>query len=122
MYSLKKTSKELWESLDKKYKMKDVGSKKFVVSKFLEYKIVDSKSVINQVQELQVIIHEIHAKGMTISESFQVATVIEKLQPTWKEFKNYIKHKYKEMKLEDLIVRLRIEEDNCTAEKKVGNQ
>ncbi|XP_070667957.1 uncharacterized protein [Malus domestica] len=42
---------------------------------------------------------------------------IEKLPPSWKEFKNYLKHKRKEMTLEDLIVRLRIEEDNKKNEK-----
>ena len=39
-----------------------------------------------------------------------------------KEFKNYLKHKRKEMKLEDLIVRLRIEEDNRTSKKAMWNQ
>ena len=56
--------------------------------------------------------HEIHVEGMTLSETFQGATIIEKLPLTWKDFKNYLKHKRKEMKIEDLIVRLRIEEDN----------
>ena len=37
------------------------------------------------------------------------------------DFKIYLKHKRKEIKLEDLIVRLRIEEDNRVSEKKVGN-
>ncbi|XP_072975161.1 uncharacterized protein [Typha angustifolia] len=62
VYSSVKTSKELWKSLDKKYKTEDAGAKKFVVGKFLEYKMVDTKPVINQVQDLQVIIHEIHAE------------------------------------------------------------
>jgi hypothetical protein len=84
--------------------------------------MLDSKTVISQVQELQLILHEIHAEGMTLSESFQVATIIEKLPSSWKEFKNYLKHKRKEMKLEDLIVRLRIEEDNRTSEKAMWNQ
>ncbi|XXG72565.1 hypothetical protein AAC387_Pa07g1633 [Persea americana] len=118
-YSLK-TAKELWDSLDKKYKTKDARMKKFVVGRFLDYKMIDSKAVINQVQELQVILHEIHAEGMSFSESFQVAAIIEKLPPLWKDFKNYLKHKRKEMKLEDLIVRLTIEEDNRASEKKVG--
>ena len=114
------TARELWESLDKKYKTEDAGLKKFVVGKFLDYKMLDSKTVINQVQDLQVIMHDIHAEGMSLSESFQVVTIIEKLPPLWKELKNYLKHKQKEMRLEDLIVGLRIEEDNRASEKKEG--
>ena len=48
----KKTTKELWESLNWKYKTKDVGAKKFVMGCFLDYKMVDSKTMANQVQEL----------------------------------------------------------------------
>ncbi|XXG75890.1 hypothetical protein AAC387_Pa08g0361 [Persea americana] len=57
---------------------------------------------------------------MSLSESFQVAAIIEKLPPIWKDFENYLKHKRKEIKLEDLIVRLRIEEGNRVSEKKAG--
>ncbi|KAK2997234.1 hypothetical protein RJ639_025759 [Escallonia herrerae] len=114
-------AKALWESLERKYKTEDASSKKFVVGKFLDFKMVDSKTVISQVQEFQLILHDIHAEGMVLGESFQVAALIEKLPSTWKDFKNYLKHKRKEMKLEDLIVRLRIEEDNRQSEKKAGN-
>ena len=77
-----------------------------------------SKTVVNQVQELQVILNEIHVKGMMLSKTFQVATIIEKLPPNWKDFKNYLKHKKKEMSIKDLIIRLHIEEDNRGSEKK----
>ncbi|XP_070004170.1 uncharacterized protein [Nicotiana sylvestris] len=53
VYSGVETSKELWIALEKKYKTEDVGLKNFVAAKFLDYKMVDSKSVITQVQELQ---------------------------------------------------------------------
>ena len=46
VYIGKKTTKELWESLDRKYKTEDAGTKKFVVGRFLDYKMVDSKTVI----------------------------------------------------------------------------
>ncbi|XP_073133324.1 uncharacterized protein [Henckelia pumila] len=81
--------------------------------------MIDSKSVISQVQELQVLLHEIHAEGMVLSETFQVAAIIEKLPPTWNDFNNYLKHKQKEMNVEELIVRLRIEEDNKSSEKRL---
>ena len=80
--------------------------------------MVDSNTMVNQVQQLQVILHEIHAKGMMLSKTFQVAAIIEKLPLVWKDFKNYLKHKRKEMSIEDLIIRLLIEEDNKGFKKK----
>ncbi|XP_075077523.1 uncharacterized protein LOC142164165 [Nicotiana tabacum] len=93
VYSVMKTSRELWNALEKKYKAEDAGLKKFVAAKSLDFKMIDG--------------------NLVSSCSF-----IEKLPPLWKDFKNYLKHKCKEMTLEDLIVRLRIEEDNKAAEKK----
>ena len=86
MYSSKKTAKELWESLDHKYKSEDVGAKKFLVGQFLNFKMVDSKTVISQVQEFQLIIHGIQVERMVISEAFQVASIIEKLLLARKDF------------------------------------
>jgi len=55
---------------------------------------------------------------MILPETFQIATIMKKLPPAWRDFKNYLKHKCKELKLEDLIVRLRIEEENRKSEKR----
>ena len=43
--------------------------------------MVDNKTVINQVQEFQFILYEIEAEGITLPETFQVATIVEKLPP-----------------------------------------
>ena len=85
MYSVKSTAKELWESLDHKYKTEDAGTKKIVVSRFLDFKMMDSKMVISQVQDLQLVLHDRYEERMIFSESFQVAAIIEKLPPSWKE-------------------------------------
>ncbi|GKA85525.1 hypothetical protein Tco_0807179 [Tanacetum coccineum] len=79
--------------------------------------MVDSKNMITQVQDVQVLLHDIHAEGMTLSETFQIVAIIERLPPRWVEFKNYLKHKRKDMSVEDLVVCLRIEEDNKLAQK-----
>ena len=91
-----------------------------MVGKFVDFVMVDSKTVISQVQDLQLILHDIHAEYMSLSESFQVAALIEKLPQGRKEFKNYLIHKCKEISLEELIVRVRIEENNCNSEKWAG--
>lgn len=106
------TAKALWNALDHKYKSEDVGAKKFVVGRFLYFKMVDSKPLLDQVEELQLIFDEIHEEGMAVGESFQVASIIHLLPPSWKDFKGHLKHKRKDMNLEELILRLRIEEDN----------
>ncbi|PHT45214.1 hypothetical protein CQW23_14372 [Capsicum baccatum] len=57
-------------------------------------------------------------KGLIVNDAFQVATIVEKLPPLWKDFKIYLKHKCMEIIVEDLVVRLRIEEDNKAAERR----
>ncbi|PHU13801.1 hypothetical protein BC332_15006 [Capsicum chinense] len=109
---------ELWGALERKYKTEDARIKKFFVARFLDFKMIDSKPVVSQVQELQVIIHDLLAEGLIVNDAFQVAATIENLPPMWKDFKNYSKHKRKEMTIEDLIVRLRIEEDNKATERR----
>ena len=104
--------------------------------------MIDSKTIVTQVQELEVIIHDFFAEGiylfnayvrnimfflnthiifnvgLIVNDVFQVAAIIENLPPLWKDFKNYLKHKRKEMTVENLIVRLRIEEDKKDVEKR----
>ncbi|PHT39823.1 hypothetical protein CQW23_18677 [Capsicum baccatum] len=61
-------------------------------------------------------------RGLIGNDAFQVAAIVEKLPPLWKDFKNYLNDKCKEMTVEDLIARLRIEEDNKAAERRLkGN-
>ena len=55
---------------------------------------------------------------MVVNEAFQVAAMIEKLSPSWNDLRKYLKHKRKQMKLDDLVIRLKIEEDNKNAGKK----
>ena len=45
VYRNVKTSKELWDALEKKCKTTDTGMKKFIVAKFLDYNMIYSKTV-----------------------------------------------------------------------------
>ncbi|XP_019153618.1 PREDICTED: uncharacterized protein LOC109150166 [Ipomoea nil] len=74
--------------------------------------MANSKTVLSQVEDLQLIFDEIRDESMVLSEAFQVGSVIHLLPPRWKDFNNYLKHKRKEMNLEDLVQRLKIEEGN----------
>lgn len=68
VYSLLKTTKQLWKAL--KNKAEYTGLKKFVGNNFIDYKMIDSNYISNQVQVLQIIIHDIVAEGQSINEYF----------------------------------------------------
>ncbi|XP_048426611.1 uncharacterized protein LOC125470897 [Pyrus x bretschneideri] len=74
-YSSYKTAKELWESLDKKYKSEVASSKKFAIGKFLNYKMSDTKYVVKQVEELQVIVHEKTLRIHRKNEKYDVSSL-----------------------------------------------
>lgn len=63
-------AKEIWESSEKNNTRKLFNTKMFVV---------ESKMVIIHVQELHVLLHDIYTEYMFLSETFQVAGIIEKL-------------------------------------------
>ena len=94
------------------YKTQNISLKKFIVDKFMDYKMVDSKPVTAQLHELQIIIHELKAEGHKVGESFLVEAIMGKLPPSWRDYRNYLKHKKKEISLLDFIVRLKIEANN----------
>ncbi|GKE12919.1 hypothetical protein Tco_1416470 [Tanacetum coccineum] len=111
----------IWKSLKKKYMTQVACSKKFVVGKFLNFKINDAKPVVKQVEELQIIIHEMKVEGMGINSNFIVGSLIEKLPQSWKNFKLYLKHLTDYMSFEQLVLEIRFEKDNIMNEKADAN-
>ena len=59
---------------------------------------------------------------MPLDDQFQVAVIIDKLLPLWKDFKNTLGHKTMEFSLKSLITRLRIEEEARRHDKKSGGE
>ncbi|VFQ77106.1 unnamed protein product [Cuscuta campestris] len=111
VYAGAKLAKELWNGLNKKYQAEDAGTKKFIVGKMLDYKMVDSKSVVAQAEELTVIFNKCNEEKVGVSEEFQVGAIIHKLPRSWEDFQADLKLKRTELNLEQLLTRLRIREE-----------
>ncbi|GKA29043.1 zinc finger, CCHC-type containing protein, partial [Tanacetum coccineum] len=104
------TSKELYDTLEAKYMAENASSKKFLVSNFTNYKLTYSRPVLEQYNELLGILGRFTQHKMNMDESIQVSCIIDKLPPSWKDFKHTLKHLKEELTLIELGSYLCIEE------------
>ncbi|GJR45674.1 zinc finger, CCHC-type containing protein [Tanacetum coccineum] len=110
IYQNVESSKELWDSLEAKYMAEDASSKKFLVINFTSYKMTNSRPIMKQYNELLGILGRFTQHKMKMDEAIQVSCIIEKLSPSWKDFKHTLKHNKEELTLVELGSHLRIEE------------
>ncbi|XP_073222528.1 uncharacterized protein [Cicer arietinum] len=110
IYQSSISTKELWDKLESRYMQEDATSNKFLVSQFNNYKMVDNKSVMEQMNEIERILNNYKQHQMHMDETIIVSCIIDKLPPSWKDFKKYMKHKKYDISLEQLGNHLRLEE------------
>ena len=70
------TSLELWNAIQRRYVNEDTGNKSFLINKYVEFKMDDSKPIIEQVNTLNDIATECADAGESFSENFQVSTTL----------------------------------------------
>jgi len=76
------SAKELWEALKNKHIMEDASSKNFLVSQFNDYKMVEERSVLNQLHEIQRILNHFKQHKMHMDESIILSSIVDKLPPS----------------------------------------
>ncbi|XP_057421080.1 uncharacterized protein LOC130715083 [Lotus japonicus] len=110
VYQNVESAKKLWDCLEFKYMAEDSSSKKFLVTDFNGYKMVESRSVMEQFNELLRILGQFTQHGLKMDETISVSSIIDKLPPSWKDFKYNLKHGKDDLSLIQLGSHLRIEE------------
>ncbi|KAL3830254.1 hypothetical protein ACJIZ3_019056 [Penstemon smallii] len=109
LYSHYKTAKELWDALEKQNNFNHLP---LLVSQYMGFEFVEEKPKLEQIYKMQVLVHRMEETGVNISESFQVAAVFCKLsRASWQEFKWDFESEVHQMKLEDLMALIRVEEE-----------
>lgn len=79
LYTKSTSAKEIWNALENKYKVEEEVTKKFLISKYFHFKMLDNIPLLPHVHELQDIFNKLKAMKIEIFESFQVETTIAKL-------------------------------------------
>ncbi|XP_057248926.1 uncharacterized protein LOC125494790 [Beta vulgaris subsp. vulgaris] len=86
--------------------------RKYVVGKWLSFQMVDDKPVMDQVHVYENLCADVLNEDMKICEVFQANVLLEKFPPSWREFRNNLKHRKEFLSLQELISHMRIEEAN----------
>lgn len=109
VYSSMSTANELWEFLEKKYKIEDVRAKKFLIGQFLDY----NGWFIHCYQSITRVPSNPTRDSFWENDcEWNFPSSCYYCKATTKLEKNYLTHKMKEKILEELIVRITIEKDN----------
>ena len=59
LYTSMKSPKEIWNTLEAKYKTEKIGTNKFIIQEYFDYKMLDNVSVLDQVHELQILVNKL---------------------------------------------------------------
>nr|GMD82238.1 zinc finger, CCHC-type [Ipomoea batatas] len=110
IYQYEESSKDLWELLEAKYISEDASSKKFLVSEFNEFRMVDNRSVMEQFHEIVRILGQIRHHGMNMDDSIAIASIIDKLPPSWNKVHRALMQRKEELTMEQLGSHLYVEE------------
>uniref|UniRef100_A0A2N9HDI0 CCHC-type domain-containing protein n=1 Tax=Fagus sylvatica TaxID=28930 RepID=A0A2N9HDI0_FAGSY len=112
LFTTMTSPKEIWKALETKYKTEKQGTDKFIIQKYFDFKMMDNVSVLDQMHELQILVHKLNDLSIKIPELFQVGAIIAKLPPSWNNYRKKLLHMAEELTLEQIGTHLRIEEES----------
>ncbi|RVX02552.1 Retrovirus-related Pol polyprotein from transposon TNT 1-94 [Vitis vinifera] len=119
LYTNTYSTREIWEALENKYKAEEEGTKKFLISQYIDFKFFDEKPLLPQIHELQLIVNKLKVLKIELPEAFQVGAIMAKLPSSWKGYRKRILHNSEDYSLEDIQKHLRIKEESRSRDKMV---
>ena len=92
--------------------MEDAGTQKYPIGNFRNFQMTGDRDVSSQIHDYHLLINDLAIEDIKLPKPFVVGYLVETLPESWKDYKNNMKHKRKQMSLEDVIIHIRIEEQN----------
>ncbi|OMO63104.1 hypothetical protein COLO4_32715 [Corchorus olitorius] len=79
-------------------------------SEAIRWEMSEDKDIKDQINEYHKLVDDLKSENIKLPEEFVAGLLIEKLPDSWRDYKQQLKHKQKQMSLADLIVHIIIEE------------
>jgi hypothetical protein len=110
VYSGFTSAKGLWTELENEFSEVDNGNESFTTENYLNYKMAERRSVMEQLQEIQLLVRDLVQYGCVLLDSFQVNAILAKLPPFLRDFMTSRHHMKKQMTLTELSAAINVEE------------
>jgi len=111
-----KTAKEIWNALQTAYQNEKQGTNKFLALQQFEFKMVDTKPIIDQIYELQVLVSKLRDLEVVIPDALQIGAILAKLPASWNNYRKKILHSSDKLTLEQFRTHLQIETETRARE------
>ena len=102
LYTNTHSARKIWDTLENKYKAQEEGTKKFLISQYMDFKKIYEKPFLLHIHELQVIVNKLKFLKIELLKAFQVGVIVAKLPLSWKGYWKRILHKNEDYSLEEI--------------------
>jgi hypothetical protein len=89
-YLQRKMGKDIWETLEAQYGASDAGGQLYVMEQFLDYRMVEDRSVVEHTHEVQALAKELENYSKeapcVLPNKFVAGAIITKLPHSWRDF------------------------------------
>jgi hypothetical protein len=102
VYSGFTSAKGLWTEPENEFSEVDNGNELFTTENYLNYKMAEGRSVMEQLQEIQLLVRDLVQYGCVLLDSFHVNAILAKVPPSWRDFATSRRHMKKQMTLTEL--------------------
>ena len=104
----------MWDALEAQYGVSDACSELYIMEQFLDYRMVEDRSVEEQAHEIHTLAKDLKncskETPCVLPDKFMAGGIISKLSSSWKDFATSLKHKRQEFTIDGLIGTLDVEE------------
>ena len=83
-----------------------------VIGNFRNFQMTEDRDLSSQIHDYHLLINDLVIEDIKSLEPFVVGYLVETFPESWKDYKNNMKHKMKQMSLKDVIIHIRIEKQN----------
>ena len=84
----------------------------FVIGNYYSWEMIEDKDIKIQINEYHKLLEDIKAENILLPDEFVSELLIEKLPSSWTDYKQQLKHRHKQMTLQELITHIIIKDTN----------